>query len=314
MPDLLPSWDSDDVESLRPFARVRLVALDIDGTTVSTINGGLFATIQGLQSSLRQHRYGVNVTIATGRTFYGISTLLNEWRVTRGVPLILYNGSVVVPYGEQIPVSSRTIELTDLEAILEICQRYNGQALAYSFFGTTKCLFPETSGRESVVGWTNGERTEREFNGMTIKWESCWKSNLTRGPNAILLADINTSNAMSVVEALDSLQSISVTRSSANYLEVRPKGSNKGVALSEASASAKLSREQVLALGDNDNDAEMLAWAGIGIAVSSASEQAKKASRYICRHGVSESVVEVLRLIKHARRFFPNEGETYGER
>src|SRR5437870_12971278 len=32
MPDFLPSWDTHDVESLREFARIRLIAVDLDGT------------------------------------------------------------------------------------------------------------------------------------------------------------------------------------------------------------------------------------------------------------------------------------------
>ena len=61
-----------------------------------------------------------------------------------------------------------------------------------------------------------------------------------------------------------------------------------------------LSKEQILAMGDNDNDASMLSWAGIGVAVESASDLAKKESNYIAK-GVIEGAIEVLRLVRIAK-------------
>jgi hypothetical protein len=39
--------------------------------------------------------------------------------------------------------------------------------------------------------------------------------------------------------------------------------------------------EQVMAIGDNANDAGMLKWAGIGVAMGNASPQARRAADYV---------------------------------
>jgi len=124
-------------------------------------------------------------------------------------------------------------------------------------------------------------------------------------PSAILIDTSERPSAATTIEKfISETGAVTVTRSGTKYLEVRPKGSNKGVALQCAGDFLGLSRDEVLALGDNDNDIEMLEGAGIGVAVSEASPAAVASADYICRKGVAEGAVEVLRLVKHARHYF----------
>ena len=306
MPELLPHWDSSDVESLRRFASVRLVALDLDGTTISNIDDGLFATIRHLQNSLRQHRCGVDVTIATGRTYSGVAPLLEQWRLSRGTPLILYNGSLVLRHATLVAVSAKHIAHGDVCAIIDLCQRYDVQVFSYSFRDPHGLVFTNAARMETVTAWSDGPRPTSDFNGMPIEWRPDWSVRESDTSIAMLVNVLRIPTLSEELRSrLDELRSISTTQSTTSFLEIRPSGSNKGVALAEVAELVGVSRNQVLALGDNDNDVEMLRWAGIGIAVAGASEVARHASEFTCRHGVSQAAVEVLRLIKHARRFFP---------
>lgn len=308
MTGLLPNWDTDDVESLRRFAALRLVALDLDGTTVSQVDKSIFTTIRGLQNSLRQHRYGVEVTIATGRTLAGVRPLLDDWCLSRDSPLILYNGSVVVRNGTFQLIAARHIDEADLSRIIEICRSYKVQVLSYTYQRASERIFSQVSKDETVTGWSYGPQAAVDFNGMVIDWRDDWQSKGLCPPNAVLIDAANESVRLPRLRPLlEGLKSVTVTQSGPTFLELRPVGSNKGAALADASAARGVMPHQVLALGDNDNDVEMLEWAGIGVAVAGASVKAKCSSNFACRHGVSEAVVEVLRLIKHARRFFPHE-------
>jgi len=56
-----------------------------------------------------------------------------------------------------------------------------------------------------------------------------------------------------------------------------------------------LTRNKVLACGDNSNDAEMIAWAGCGVAVANASEKLKSAATYICERPRDLGVMEALK-------------------
>jgi len=308
MPEILPNWYTDDVASLRRFASVRLIALDLDGTTVSSSDKSIYETIRKLQQSLRHPRYGVNVTIATGRTYYGTRHLLEQWELSKGIPLILYNGSVVLGNKTDKVLSIKRINPLVLNSVLKICEKYNTPILSYFFGIEDNYLFNIDTCREVVLGWANSLQPNYESNGMLVEWNSYKKYSKVGSPTAILINVENQKSALiSIRRQLAQIDCISTTQSGSGFIEIRPQGSNKATALLTAAFAVNVQQKHVLALGDNDNDMEMLSWAGIGIATANASDSAVQSSNFVCRHGVSQAVVEVLRLVKQARRYFPHE-------
>jgi len=51
--------------------------------------------------------------------------------------------------------------------------------------------------------------------------------------------------------------------------------------LARLAAHLGIKREETMAIGDNDNDAEMLAWAGLSVAMGNATPKTKAAADYI---------------------------------
>lgn len=301
MAEPLPSWNTHDVEELRRFSRIRLIVADLDGTLIPS---ELSQTIQELSSSLSHYRYNVTVTLATGRTLAGVNPLLDKLSLPSGAPLVLYNGSIVIRNGAFSIIERRTISLESLWRILKISSAHRVRTLAYFY---TDPLFAPTDmySHEFVLGWTSRCEPCREFNNMPVQWLSTYGNDYPLEPSSILIETSNDPEMAPVIEShLAEIPDISITRSSSLYIEIRPRGSNKGVALESVARSQNLSKDEILTLGDNDNDSEMLAWAGIGVSIAKASPSAVRNSDYICRHGVFEGAVEVLRLVKHAKHYF----------
>jgi hypothetical protein len=73
------------------------------------------------------------------------------------------------------------------------------------------------------------------------------------------------------------------------YLEFSPANINKQVGLSLLADHLRIPREQVLAFGDGNNDAPMLAWAGLGIAMDHATEEAKRSADMVVPEGDPET-------------------------
>ena len=95
--------------------------------------------------------------------------------------------------------------------------------------------------------------------------------------------------------ALREIPGIAVTRSAENNVEVMPRGVDKGSGLKEFAAYLGVPMQQVMALGDHDNDAPMLRAVGFGVAMGNGSERAKKAARFLtadCREGGFARAVE----------------------
>lgn len=299
MPKLLPNYEEFDLESLYPFYGIRLVALDLDGTLLESNQSELPEKVLELARQLRNHHYGiVRMTIATGRTLTGARPLLDRFPILNDTPIILYNGSLVltrkynVLYREIIPTGS-------LERIIQISSRFRVKVIAY----VCNCLGADGP-KEYALGWSSLDRPETDYNKMAVEWLDWDKVESDITPSAVVIHTSGQAKAISDISSeLSKIDDISYTHGG-TYIEVRPKNSNKGIALKFAADSLHLSRNQVLAIGDNDNDAEMLSWAGIGVAVDSASNLAVISSDYTASRGVIEGAIEALILVRSARRLF----------
>jgi hydroxymethylpyrimidine pyrophosphatase-like HAD family hydrolase len=87
---------------------------------------------------------------------------------------------------------------------------------------------------------------------------------------------------------------VEIVRSSSILMEMLPKGSSKGSALEAMYRAGLLLREKTVAIGDFNNDLEMLQAAGIGACVETAPEPLKKLAKYItcpCEQGALADLI-----------------------
>jgi len=297
MPKLLPDYKEFSIhEGLQPFSKIRLVALDLDGTLLSSNDEQLPRKVLELARKLDNHKHDVRLTIATGRTLNGTRKLLEMLPIRKDTPIILYNGNVIINSDYEV-LYRNTLTLETFQQVLQLSNKFKVKVMAYSYE-----WFKNDEPKEYAFGWSAYDRTELDYNKMPISWCE-WKDSIYEcSPSAIVIhtqGDYHTTQALS--EGLDAISGICYTHGR-TYIEVGPVNSNKGKALEFSARCLKFTADQVLAIGDNDNDAEMLSWAGIGVAVDSASERALSCSDYITKRGVMEGAVEVMKLVHSARR------------
>ena len=85
-----------------------------------------------------------------------------------------------------------------------------------------------------------------------------------------------------------------VVLSQIHIFEMLPFGTNKAAALKELAEKLGIEREEIMTIGDGNNDVEMLEFAGIGVAMGNGTESAKKAANYVTdtneNHGVAKAI------------------------
>jgi Cof subfamily protein (haloacid dehalogenase superfamily) len=79
-----------------------------------------------------------------------------------------------------------------------------------------------------------------------------------------------------------------------NLLEILADGVNKQIALQQYAGAQGVSRDRVAAFGDQHNDREMLAWAGLGVAMANASEEAREAADIVTDSNDDDGVAVLL--------------------
>ncbi|MBW7982493.1 HAD family hydrolase [Enterobacillus tribolii] len=93
---------------------------------------------------------------------------------------------------------------------------------------------------------------------------------------------------------LAALPAISLVASHHHYFEVLPRGLNKGVALRHLCTRLGIALAEVAAIGDSDNDLELLSGAGVGIAMGNAFTRLKNIADHIVPSNDEDGVAYAL--------------------
>ncbi|MCG9892280.1 MAG: Cof-type HAD-IIB family hydrolase [Thermosynechococcaceae cyanobacterium MS004] len=241
---------------------IRLVVLDIDGTIAginNEINPVVIETVRAVQ------RRGIQVAIATGRMFH--SALRFHQALQLNLPLMAYQGALI-----QDPVVGTLHRHWTLDPAKAL------HLLAY--FEAV-----EFQQHLSVHAYVNDQLYVRAITPETEQY--CDRTGVTATPVGDLRPLIEaqpptkllalSENAAHIDFLYTHLRSqytpaeLYLTKSIATFFEATNPSVNKGTAVKYvAEELLGLQPAQVMTLGDNFNDVEMLEYAGIGIAMGSA--------------------------------------------
>jgi Cof subfamily protein (haloacid dehalogenase superfamily) len=259
----------------------KLLALDLDGTT---LNHRLEILPEVRRAIAAAQERGVVVTIATGRMFG--ATLPYALGLNVHGPLICFQGALIrhsqtgeVYHHTTLPgaLAAEAIELllaADLFVIAYIDERL-WVARQRPELDLYLGWHPE---RPEVVIDPNLASTvaNASIARLLIQAESAIAPNLTdtvvaTPPTKLLfVADSDVVGRELTRLTAHFAGRLSVFRSHALFGELTSLGINKGVALAQLAAQLNIPREQVIAIGDHENDLEMLKWAGLGLAMGNA--------------------------------------------
>lgn len=299
MSQLLPDLNAP-LDELESFSNVGVIITDLDGTFVKQ-DGDVLGQLKGIQSQF-SHR-SITVTIATGRTYMGAKEIVSHMKIKKGTPLALYNGAVVLTYHTNNILFLKTIPFSVLRELCSFIDWEQQYILSYCISGCGQNIV------ETVHGF--GLRTiEQDTNGMEILWHM--KDDLEDlnfggslfsqdyEPCSILIDwQLLGNQAKNVAQYLEQCPLVSCTRSGSVFWEVRARGVSKEVIFNHLKRNGKC-----IAIGDNDNDIELLQKADIGVAVANGSLAAKAVAQYQCREAGASGVLELVRTIKEANRYF----------
>lgn len=103
-------------------------------------------------------------------------------------------------------------------------------------------------------------------------------------------------NAENVINKLKSLlkDNIHIARSKPYLIELIDPQVSKAKALKLLASKYNIKQEEVIAIGDNDNDLEMISWAGLGAAVGNGSQNLKDRAQYIGKATYNLGVEEII--------------------
>jgi len=243
----------------RPFD---LVVFDLDGTLVRrdlTIATASLAALRMLQ------RQGVQITMATGRILKAAAPYIQQVQVD--LPVILYNGSIILDPRSKKVLYERRIQCVEAKAVLHRLKRYPIDPQLY-LHPTDDVYFVEKT--------TPFIEAFSRKDGIAAQVVGDLEAFLKVDPLKLLLVGNRNDLLRFQGQAMNDGLKMDSVLSEHNFLELLPPGNSKGTALERLCAMLGIPLSRVVAFGDNLNDAEMLAVAGLGVAMASGARGLRK--------------------------------------
>lgn len=244
----------------------RLLALDLDGTIVDgslQISGRVRGALRAAMDS------GVHVTLASGRPFGGTRPFADDLGIQE--PLICHQGAMVRDPRSGEVYFRRSLPRHLAHEFVDIVRER----------GWDLCL--------SVDDETYVERLTPALRVLLDLSPTPVKARVVADLKALpeeplrLLVVVEAAQAALVDGLLRERFAgrLRIVRSFARFVEATDLAASKGQALAFLAQKLGVSQAETVAIGDHDNDADMVAWAGLGVAMGNASAAVKAAANHI---------------------------------
>ena len=258
--------------------RVRLIALDMDGTLL--LSDHQTVPQRNIDAIRRADAAGIRVCICTGRMIEDASDFVK--RLNLPCMLIACNGTRIsdAPLPEGRILYRRSLEPEDAKRAIDLLMPYHIMMNGFE------------DGRVTTIAFAPGQHyhvAKRALVDVCYGEEAMYAA-AERGIMKLYLAEDGCDGA-----AVPHLQ---MTKSAPGNIEITPENAGKGMALAYLAQYLGLEREQVMAMGDAENDLSMLEYAEHSVAMANASDEVKATCRYQTASnddcGVAEMIDRVL--------------------
>lgn len=260
----------------------KIIALDIDGTLVSSHHNILPETKEALMEAQKR---GLKVVLASGRPTPGMTALAQALQLEKfGGFVLSYNGGCLtnMKTGETI----HEVFLTPEEAH-EI----------YDFAKENKVNMVAYDGGEII---TDGDdeyiQIEATLNQMSLRKTDDFKKAVVNHTVKAL-----TTGAPERIAEIEKHyirkfgHRFSICRSMPFFLEVMPQGINKAASLGRLLKTLDVTPAEMIACGDGFNDIEMIKYAGLGVAMGNAVDEVKAVADYVTKSNDENGIAHVIK-------------------
>jgi len=259
----------------------KLIAIDMDGTLLNSKKEISIRTFQAIQ---RAKEKGVNVVLATGRLLKSAELFAENLNLNSHI--LACNGAIIID-GSKNVVYNNPLDLTTVSKIMEIGRKHQ----VYYHFYDERCFYSNTYVKE-IVDYYSGR--DQKIDIHIIEDNIDILKILDINIYKFLFIENNTNKLEKLREDIIQLDMISTTKSWINNLEVMDRGVSKGAGLKILCDKLNIPSEDIIAIGDNENDLSMINFAGLGVSMGNGTELVKKEADYITLTNDEDGVAHII--------------------
>jgi len=253
----------------------RMIVLDVDGTLLTNDKRISDANKRALKAAVD---IGVKVVISTGRIF--TSAVLYSEMLGIDTPVIASNGAYIKEKDRDEVIFAKTLGEENAKKIVRLIKSYGMYCHLFSW----DTIFTEKIIHSSFnySKWNKNVQDDKKINIRVID-NLEWDDIIHKYRDSILKAVVTDDDAEKLAALRLDISKLDVEIASAykNSIEIMNKGVSKGSAIEMLMKYYNISREEVISMGDSENDIPMIKYAGLGIAMGNGTPDVKNASDFV---------------------------------
>lgn len=283
----------------------KLIAIDLDGTLLNSYGEVSNENKISIKNAIDK---GVQVVLCSGRISNSVENIANE--VGANNYLIGGNGTIIYNIKEQQVLYNRYM---DKDLVLKLVQICDENSIYYSVFAENSIL---ASSLKYNVLFYNIENAKKAFDKKTKInivpniYEYIKQSSIKEF-SKVTICDSNKiifDGIIKKIRQIKKLEILDVSHLSSKkikngtemeeinyyYTEITKKNTNKWTAIKFLINKLGIKENEVMAIGDNTNDVEMIKNAGLGVVMGNSAPHVKKVGDVIVKtnneNGVSQAI------------------------
>ena len=262
----------------------KLFVTDMDGTL---LDDDKKLSEKNIQTIRKLKNYGIKFAVATGRHDSMIKSYLKHLDLQ--VPVISCNGAMVrEPFSDQVLVS----ETLPKEQSLEVIDTCIKEKVDFHIYGHDS-IFGEKLSHKMLYYQDLNKTLPSEEQTKLVIVPDC-KDMVESGSEPLykFLIITERNNAQpGIFDHLAGISGLTVCQSMPTFCDVMKAGISKAYALQKLSESLGINRNEIVAIGDQFNDIDLIEYAGLGIAVANAEDALKEKADMITNSNNNEDAV-----------------------
>lgn len=269
----------------------KLICIDMDGTL---LDNNHMISEENKSAIIEAHNKGITIAVTTGRLFASAKFYYNLLGITG--PIIASNGTYIREKDKNNFIYKSTFSTEEVKHIYEIIKRNN---LSCIFYTADTALSSAEINKDHPYIQNNKSLAEEDRIKFVIKENLIpvfeeFDGEILKG----IAIEKNTDRKkilFKVKEELKALDKYEVVSSGNNNFEIMKKGSSKGEAVKRLAEILGIKKEEIICIGDNENDLSMIRYAGLGVAMGNAADILKAEADYITDTNSNSGVGKAIR-------------------
>ncbi|PMD67839.1 hydrolase [Companilactobacillus nuruki] len=262
---------------------IKLIAIDIDDTLLSSQHKITPDTKEALQKALNQ---GIKIVLCSGRPLAGVSPFLQELGIIGNEQYVItYNGGLVETVSGKL-LSRKILNNSDYRRIVKYV---NENKMQYYVLDDQSNVYTSNHdiNRIAVIqAWENSA-------GILVR-EPDELPNDFEITKAAIVGEKETLDQYEQPVKNEFSDDYYVVRAADNFLEIMHQGVNKGIGLQKLSEILSIAPDDIMAIGDEQNDIPMFKFAKTAVAMGNGSKLAKKHATFITDTNDNDGIAKAL--------------------